>query len=364
MYLEHFELQRHPFRMAPEDDFVYMSQQHSRAFVYMDSAVWSPEGFVVISGEIGSGKTTLLKKLMRGLSNELRLFHISYTNLKNDDLFHLIIRQAGLPADQANKVGMLFAINDYLQSMSEKGIPVVLAVDEAQNLTHENLEDIRMLAGLEGSGGPVMRVILLGQPELKGSIARIPQLSQRVKLFFHLTGLTEKETGEYIDHRLFVAGYEGETLFDAETVKQVYNLGKGLPRLINKLCDGLMLCAYAEDRHAIKVEDLIEIRHDLMGEAFVDKNAPTEDEAQSPEPQSAYVQESRAAQMASEPKPEVTQERNTTAASEPQLAGNNALNRIATALERIDDKLERLLDAQSSSSSHEDNVSPLPTRRR
>lgn len=360
MYLEHFELQRHPFRMAPEDDFVYMSQQHSRAFVYMDSAVWSPEGFVVISGEIGSGKTTLLKKLMRGLSNELRLFHISYTNLKNDDLFHLIIRQAGLPADQANKVGMLFAINDYLQSMSEKGIPVVLAVDEAQNLTHENLEDIRMLAGLEGSGGPVMRVILLGQPELKGSIARIPQLSQRVKLFFHLTGLTEKETGEYIDHRLFVAGYEGETLFDAETVKQVYALSKGLPRLINKLCDGLMLCAYAEDRHVIKVEDLIEIRHDLLGEAFVDPNAPAAEAATEHDAVGTEVPDETSAQtaMSEQTKPDAAD------SSEVQTSDHNALSRIANALERIDDKLERLLDSQSPSSPHEDNVKPLPTRRR
>ncbi|MHA7881207.1 MAG: AAA family ATPase [Saccharospirillum sp.] len=358
MYLEHFRLQRHPFRMAPEDDFVYMSQQHSRAFVYMDSAVWSPEGFVVISGEIGSGKTTLLKKLMRGLSNELRLFHISYTNLKNDDLFHLIIRQAGLPADQQNKVGMLFAINDYLQAMSEKGIPVVLAVDEAQNLSHENLEDIRMLAGLEGSGGPVMRVILLGQPELKGSIARIPQLSQRVKLFFHLNGLTEKETGEYIDHRLFVAGYEGETLFDAETVKQVYALSKGLPRLINKLCDGLMLCAYAEDRQTIKVEDLIEIRHDLLGEAFTDPLAPKTD-AEPAATVDATAPSEPAPQVDAEPTPEP----GNTAATDTAIADRNALNRIASALERIDDKLERLLDAQSPSP-HEDNVKPLPTRRR
>ncbi len=340
MYLEHFSLQRHPFRMAPEDDFVYMSQQHSRAFVYMDSAVWSPEGFVVISGEVGSGKTTLLKKLMRGLSKDLKLFHIAYTNLKSDDLFHLIVRQAGLPVrDNFNKVSMLFAINDYLQAMSEQGIPVVLAVDEAQNLSQENLEDIRMLAGLEGAGGPVMRVILLGQPELKKHIAQIPQLSQRVKLFFHLAGLTLKETGEYIDHRLFIAGYEGDTLFTAETVKQIHEISKGIPRLINKLCDGLMLCAYSEDRDHIDSLDLIEIRQDLMGETF---GLDVEDVA-------------------------------TPSGGLPDNAGTPTengiyapiLERLATALERIDSKLDRLLNTDEPSRPRSDtNVKPLSPKRK
>ena len=340
MYLEHFSLQRHPFRMAPEDDFVYMSQQHSRAFVYMDSAVWSPEGFVVISGEVGSGKTTLLKKLMRGLSKDLKLFHIAYTNLKADDLFHLIVRQAGLPIKDTNKVSMLFAINDYLQTMSERGIPVVLAVDEAQNLSQENLEDIRMLAGLEGAGGPVMRVILLGQPELKKHIAQIPQLSQRVKLFFHLAGLTLKETGEYIDHRLFIAGYEGDTLFEADTIKQISEISKGIPRLINKLCDGLMLCAYSEDRITIDPLDLVEIRHDLMGESF----GLDPDEVANP---SGGLP------------PTLNPAIDTDAAYAP------ILERIATALERIDDKLDRLVNDDKPSRSRSDtNVKPLSPKRR
>lgn len=338
MYLEHFGLQRHPFRMAPEDDFIYMSQQHSRAFVYMDSAVWSPEGFVVVSGEIGSGKTTLLKKLMRGLNADLKLFHIAYTNLKSDDLFHLIVRQAGLPYDDKNKVSMLLAINDYLQKLSDRGTPVVLAVDEAQNLSQENLEDIRMLSGLEGAGGPVMRVILLGQPELKDAIYNIPQLAQRVKLFFHLNGLSTKETGEYIDHRLFIAGYEGDTLFDADTVQQVHTLSKGIPRLINKLCDGLMLCAYSDDRTNINAADLIEIRQDLMGETFM-----------------AHME----AETGDDPDPEQ---------AEPPTISNvsgqddeSALGRIAGALERIDAKLERLISQQDVPPS---NVKPLNPKRR
>lgn len=266
MYLNHFGLQRHPFRMAPEDDFVYMSQQHSRAFVYMDSTVWSPESFVVVSGEVGSGKTTLLKKLMRGLSDDLRLIHIAYTNLGSADLFQLLAHQAGINTDDSRKISLLFAIKEYLQDMSNQGVPVVLAVDEAQNLTRENLEDIRMLAGLEGEGGPMMRVILLGQPELRDSIHAIPQLAQRIKLFFHLTGLSESEVSEYIRHRLQVAGFRGQTLFDERTILRIHELSNGIPRLINKLCDGLMLCAYAEDRPNLNGDDLEELKHELLSQ--------------------------------------------------------------------------------------------------
>ncbi len=347
MYLDHFDLQRHPFRMAPEEDFIYMSQQHSRAFVYMDSAVWSPEGFVVISGEIGSGKTTLLKKLIHGINDNLKLFHIAYTNLKSDDLFHLIVRQAGLPHDDTNKVSMLLSINDYLQQLSNEGIPVVLAVDEAQNLSHENLEDIRMLSGMEGANGPVMRVILLGQPELKESIYQIPQLAQRVKLFFHLNGLSEKETAEYIDHRLFIAGYEGETLFDQKTINQIYKLSKGIPRLINKLCDGLMLCAYSDDRTHINSDDLVEIRQDLMGETFM---AHMEAETEGEEKTAAKKQETKPKQ--SEP-PVIHQGS--------EHIDDTALGRIASALERIDAKLDRLVSQQDTPPS---NVKPLNPKRR
>jgi general secretion pathway protein A len=194
MYLDFFGLHRHPFRITPEDDFIYMSQQHSRAYVYMSSAIWSSEGFVVISGEIGSGKTTLLKKTIRNLEGNLKLLNVSYTNLESKDLFGLILRKAGMAIPDDSKVAMLFQITEYLERMASDGTPVVLAIDEAQNLTRENLEDIRMLTGMESMGGPSMRVILLGQPELKKAVNDIPQLSQRVKLFFHLEGLSAAET--------------------------------------------------------------------------------------------------------------------------------------------------------------------------
>ncbi|WP_100639752.1 ExeA family protein [Marinobacter salexigens] len=345
MYLEFFGLHRHPFRITPEDDFIYMSQQHSRAYVYMSSAIWSSEGFVVISGEIGSGKTTLLKKTIRNLDGNLKLLNIAYTNLESRDLFGLILRKAGMKVEDDSKVAMLFQITDYLEKMATAGTPVVLTIDEAQNLTRENLEDIRMLAGMESMGGPSMRVILLGQPELKQAVLDIPQLAQRVKLFFHLEGLSAKETAEYIDYRLLVSGHGGNKLFDGDTVREIHKLSKGIPRLINKLCDGMMMCAYSEDRPFIDPHDLKSIRHDLLGDELP-TNTPKLTGLKKRE-QPALEQSGHSGEM---------------------VGVAQAMLRMAEALERIDSRLAAIFpedqSARKEGISVPDNVKPLSPGRK
>jgi general secretion pathway protein A len=350
MYLEFFGLHRHPFRITPEDDFIYMSQQHSRAYVYMSSAIWSSEGFVVISGEIGSGKTTLLKKIIRNMDVDLKLLNVAYTNLESKDLFSLILRKAGLKAEDDSKVGMLFQITEYLEKMAAEGAPVVLTIDEAQNLTRENLEDVRMLAGMESMGGPSMRVILLGQPELKQAVLDIPQLAQRVKLFFHLEGLTLAETTEYIDYRLLVSGHSGYKLFDTDTVREIHKLSKGIPRLINKLCDGMMMCAYSEDRPFIDPHDLKSIRKDLLGDELP-VNTPTTAEVRK--------RERPVPGQSGPPKGDVASE----------MAGvTSALLRMAEALERIDNRLAGIVPEERSNQragiGKPDNVKPLSPGRK
>ncbi|MBZ2167672.1 ExeA family protein [Marinobacter sp. F4216] len=345
MYLEFFGLHRHPFRITPEDDFIYMSRQHSRAYVYMSSAIWSSEGFVVISGEIGSGKTTLLKKTIRSLDADLKLLNISYTNLESRDLFGLILRKAGVKIEDDSKVSMLFQITEYLERMVAAGTPVVLAIDEAQNLSRENLEDIRMLTSMDNLGGPAMRVILLGQPELKQAVTAIPQLAQRVKLFFHLEGLTQTETAEYIDYRLLVSGHGGNKLFDEDTVREIHKLSQGIPRLINKLCDGMMMCAYSEDRPFIDPHDLKSIRKDLLGEEDF------------PEPPTLRLSDAEKFQ-------------DTTGSRSPgeleSHATVNALVRIADALERIESRLAKAFPEDQPHSDDAtvpgENVKPLGKR--
>ena len=245
-----------------------------------------------------------------------------------------------------SKVAMLFQITDYLEKMATAGTPVVLTIDEAQNLTRENLEDVRMLAGMESMGGPSMRVILLGQPELKQAVLDIPQLAQRVKLFFHLEGLTLAETAEYIDYRLLVSGHGGNKLFDGDTVREIHKLSKGIPRLINKLCDGMMMCAYSEDRPFIDPHDLKSIRKDLLGDELPENTPKTAELRKREHPAPAQSEQHTG-----------------------ELAGAaNALLRMAEALERIDSRLAHIFpDEQSSprqSFGTPDNVKPLSPGRK
>jgi hypothetical protein len=276
------------------------------------------------------------------MNRDLKLLNVAYTNLESKDLFNLILRKAGLKVEDDSKVGMLFQITEYLEKMAADGTPVVLTIDEAQNLTRENLEDVRMLAGMDSMGGPSMRVILLGQPELKKAVTSIPQLSQRVKLFFHLEGLMPKETAEYIDYRLLVSGHGGNKLFDEDTVQEIHELSRGIPRLINKLCDGMMMCAYAEDRPFIDPHDLKSIRKDLLGE---------DNEPKAKLPKNAQHNKSASSAAIS--------------AQSAEGFGDMAktLQRIASALESIDGRLAKMssegTSPQKEPASSADNVKPL-----
>ncbi len=318
MYLQHFNLKRAPFEMKPDDEFLYMSTQHSRALLFMDYAAWNPEGFVIISGEIGAGKTTLLKRLLKNYSGKVNTFHVAYTNLENNELFLYLAKQAKLKVGDGNKVTLLYAISEYLKKVTKSGTPFVMVIDEAQNLTKQNLEDIRLLSGLEGPNGPMMKVVMLGQPELQENINQISQLRQRVKLYCHLNGLSEEETCSYIDYRLKVAGMPSNQLFDRELMRVVYQYTGGIPRLINKVCDALLMCAFGDERSKPIISDVEDVLNNLMldGEPVSSKSAPQKPD----EPKAAD-------------------------SSENTLEGldGSSVSRIVSALESIDNSLKELV---------------------
>ncbi|NRB42418.1 MAG: AAA family ATPase [Pseudomonadales bacterium] len=264
MYLEHFGLTRHPFQITPDDDFLYLSQQHARALVYMDYAAWQPDGFVVVTGEIGAGKTTLIKRLIKNFNDKVDCFHIPFTNLNGKELLHYLVMQAMIDIKGDDKISMLLALTKYFNDKVETGKPCVLIVDEAQNLSNENLEDIRMLTGLEGSGGALLRVIIVGQPEFMKKLRQSEQLKQRVKLHFHLQGLEKDSLNEYISCRLRAAGKPDNSLFDADIINTIFDYSHGIPRIINKVCDALLMCAYADNRTELLASDLENIADDLM----------------------------------------------------------------------------------------------------
>jgi len=264
IYLEYFKFKKAPFQITPDDEFLYLSKQHSKAMAYMDYAASQIGGFVIITGMIGAGKTILLKRMMKRLNKKATCISLPFTNLEGKELFQYVAEEVGICGGGESKVGLIFALKKYFFDELNNGRPCVLVVDESQNLSSENLEDLRMLAGLEVSDNPVLRVVMLGQPEFMDKVNSFEQLRQRVKLHYHLTGLNEVEVSKYIDYRLWVAGADTNDIFHAEVVKEIYQYSRGIPRLINKLCDALLLCAFIEGRKYALKKDIDEVASDLM----------------------------------------------------------------------------------------------------
>src|SRR5271165_2453990 len=258
MYLELFKLHELPFRLSPDPQFLYLSKQHARAKAYMESTIWFTDGFVVITGEIGAGKTTLIETFLRELQPEVVVAQINQTQLSPTAFLQTILVQFGFTPFDMKKPEVLATLNQFLTEQYASGRKVLLIVDEAQNLSNRVLEEIRMLSGVETTKEKVLRIILAGQPELNEKLnsPELVQLTQRVRLRFHLTALTEAETSAYIDHRLEVAGSQGRRIFAADTYPAIYKYTGGVPRLINTLCDTCMMAAFGRDSETVTLQDL------------------------------------------------------------------------------------------------------------
>jgi general secretion pathway protein A len=258
MYLELFKLHELPFRLSPDPQFLYLSKQHARAKAYMESTIWFTDGFVVITGEIGAGKTTLIETFLRELQSDVIVAQINQTQLSPTAFLQTVLVQFGFSPFHMKKPEVLATLNQFLMEQYSSGRKVLLIVDEAQNLTSRVLEEVRMLSGMETTKEKVLRIILAGQPELSDKLnsAELIQLSQRVRLRFHLTALSKAETDAYIDHRLEVAGSQGRRLFAEDTYATIYKYTGGIPRLINTLCDTCLMAAYGKDRDAVTMAEL------------------------------------------------------------------------------------------------------------
>ena len=258
MYLELFKLRELPFRLSPDPQFLYLSKQHARAKAYMESTIWFTDGFVVITGEIGAGKTTLIETFLRELQGDVVVAQLSQTQLSPTAFLQTILVQFGFTPFDMNKPEVLATLNQFLVEQHVSGRKVLLIVDEAQNLSNRVLEELRMLSGIETTKEKVLRIILVGQPELNDKLnsRELIQLAQRVRLRFHLSTLSQAETSAYIDHRLEVAGSQGRRIFEEDTYPVIYKYTGGVPRLINTLCDTAMMAAFSRDRDTIALQDL------------------------------------------------------------------------------------------------------------
>jgi len=266
MYLEPFKLKELPFRLSPDPQFLYLSKQHARAKAYMESTIWFTDGFVVITGEIGSGKTTLIESFLKEVPADVVVAQINQTQVSAIDFLQAVLVQFGFSPFKMRKAELISTLNSFLIEQYAAGRKVLLIVDEAQNLSMRVIEEIRMLSGVETTKEKVLRIILAGQPELNHKLdaPALEQLTQRVRLRFHLQTLSEAETRSYIQHRLDVAGGGDRELFAPEAFAEIYRYTGGVPRLVNTLCDTAMMSAFTADRTVVTRADIASAVQELQ----------------------------------------------------------------------------------------------------
>ena len=250
MYNHYFQLKHAPFSIAPDPRYLFMSERHREALAHLLYGIGSGGGFVLLTGEIGAGKTTVCRCFIEQVPDNCRLAYIFNPRLNAEELLQTICDELhiALPSGVSGVKSYVDAINRYLLESHAQGLNNVLVIDEAQNLSSEVLEQLRLLTNLETSERKLLQIILIGQPELRTMLARpeLEQLAQRVIARYHLGPLSEQETGAYIAHRLAVSGAAGMP-FPPGLTPVVHRLTHGVPRRINLLCDRALLGAYVEN---------------------------------------------------------------------------------------------------------------------
>jgi putative secretion ATPase (PEP-CTERM system associated) len=265
MYEDFFHLNQKPFDLLPNPDFLYMSKSHKRALSYLDYGIRERVGFILLTGEVGSGKTTIIRNLIKKHHNNVIISKIFNTKVDSEQLIAMINDDFGLPVQNKDKITMLRDLNSFLIDHFVKGNQPVLIIDEAQNLEHDLLEEIRMLSNLETDNAKLLQIILVGQPELRKTLASstLVQLRQRISINCNIEPLSRVETGNYILHRLEMAGDRNAVQFSEETINIIHTYSRGIPRLINIICDFILLAAFAEGTTKIEVGLVQDIIGDL-----------------------------------------------------------------------------------------------------
>lgn len=252
MYKAFFNLTRNPFELTPDPTCFVATRRHNEALAALYYGVRWHKGFVVVTGEVGTGKTMLLRCLLNLLkdSQDIAYAYLFNSRLSTTEFLQYILTDLGIPASGRNKSEMLFDFGKYLISRGENNQTTVLVVDEAHSLCDDLLEEIRLLSNLETTDTKLLQIVLVGQPELDSKLdsAHLRQLKQRVALRAQLRELDLDEAEEYITQRLQIAGApaESDPIFPPETVQAIHQHSKGLPRLINTICENALIAAYAQ----------------------------------------------------------------------------------------------------------------------
>ncbi|MCX8022821.1 MAG: AAA family ATPase [Syntrophorhabdaceae bacterium] len=276
MYEKFFGLEKKPFSLVPDPQYFYMSTGHREALAHLIYGINSNGGFVLLTGEVGTGKTTVCRRMIEMLPEDTEVAFILNPKLTVEELLATICDEFSINYPKDNKSIKVFVdlINTYLLKLHGEGKKAVLILEEAQNLTPEVLEQIRLLTNLETKEKKLLQMVLIGQPELKEMLSKpyLRQLSQRITARYHLGSLSEEEVSEYVNYRLSMAGLIRGEIFPRKTLKRLYSLSKGIPRLINIICDRALLGAYVQGKEKVDLETLNQAALEVSGENRVTHN--------------------------------------------------------------------------------------------
>ena len=253
MYTKFYGFKEKPFEITPDPMFLYLSENHKEALAHLTYAVIERKGFSVITGEVGTGKTTLAQTLLSRLDGNTKTAFLFNPQMGSVDFLQYICEDLGLKGQKRSKGQYLSQLHNFLMFCYSQNEKVVLIIDEAQNLDPKLLEEVRLLTNLETSKSKLLQVILIGQPELNEILNRhqFRQLKQRISLRYHILPLNKEDTKKYIKKRLRIAGSFDLNLFTPKALNKIYRYSKGIPRLINIICDNALLTGYASDQKVI-----------------------------------------------------------------------------------------------------------------
>ncbi|MEW6067028.1 MAG: XrtA/PEP-CTERM system-associated ATPase [Nitrospirota bacterium] len=278
MHISFFGLKTKPFELTPDPEFLFMSRIHKKALTYLNYGITENSGFILLTGEVGTGKTTLIRSVMKNVKEDIKLARINNTRLTPEQLIYMINEEFGIEAKNTDKAIMLRELTDFLIEQYAKCNRSVLIIDEAQDLTPSLLEEIRLLSNLETDKSKLLQVILVGQPEIRKVLAQpdLRALKQRINISCHIYPLTREETEEYIFYRLEIAGNRNALNFQKGSIDLIYDFSRGIPRLINIICDFVLLSAFFETTREISLDMVKQIINDLEKENIYWQDATTE----------------------------------------------------------------------------------------
>jgi len=266
MYENFYSLKEKPFQIVPNPEYLYMSPIHENALTYLEYGLMENVGFILLTGEVGTGKTTLVRHIMNQFESEKEIAVVFNTNVSPDELIRLILQSFDLDPGPKGKTENIEVLYQFLIDRYARNKPVLLIIDEAQNLSDAAIEEVRMLSNLQGDDQNLIQVMLVGQPELKNRLQQPGHspFAQRIAVNFFLSGLTEKETESYIFHRLKKAGGR-PGIFSAEAVKLIYQTSRGIPRTINLLCDTALVYGFGYEFETIDATVIEQVIKDRGG---------------------------------------------------------------------------------------------------